>query len=507
MKPILDESCVYPDWVKRSAFFTLTLVVLYGMFLRVGDQATRDFWLDEVWRVTNIVEHASYKEIPDPIHYSEFLMGKLGLKFFGRTELAFRIWPLLSSLAAVIVFASLAWSVFSPPIAILIAFTFAFNFGAIANAHEFKLYSFEGCIFLASLVVAYAVERGKLAWQWLMAWLSLVAAGALNLFPFLCFLIPWLMVQQYRAGKSWRTVVVAALVPAGLFLLFYLPYSKLLIAHGETGFWKSYYLTSSENILTARTVSIPSVMWWYVFSWYDFRQLSPLVSLYLLLCALVVGPILLWKKSPVFALMVILPAVTMMVLSSLGLYPFMTRVSSFYYPMILFGLASVLQRGYEIFEQKHKWIPPLSVAFATMVVGAGITLYGRGGNPGRMQHIQESRALLLSLEKLGTEGDILFHNDVAARMIKYYGLANSDRFTQREVLTPRVPSKEFLREQITFMQKSAHAHRIWIFVVHRDQGYPLLLELLQEGDVSLFHNERRSGSFLVGIRNSVNSTS
>ena len=84
----------------RYYWGVFVLVILaVGFNLRVGDQATKSFWLDEVWRAQQIVNTSSYRELKQgnyfgheaPVLYSEYLLGKLGVSLFGKKELAFRI--------------------------------------------------------------------------------------------------------------------------------------------------------------------------------------------------------------------------------------------------------------------------------------------------------------------------------------------------------------------------------------------------------------------------------
>jgi Predicted membrane protein (DUF2079) len=172
-----------------NAFFWAALVA--GIFYRVIRYVdNRSLWLDESFLALNLLDRSS-RELLDSLDYAQsappaFLLIENGVvEFLGDSERALRLFPLLSSLVALGVFAWVARVVLSRWGATIAIVLFATNDYLVYQASEVKPYSSDAGVAVVLLALFLHFERGPASLGRLV---PLVVAGTLA--PLLSFPSP-----------------------------------------------------------------------------------------------------------------------------------------------------------------------------------------------------------------------------------------------------------------------------------------------------------------------------
>ncbi len=484
------------------AIFAL-FIGAYGLYLRSGDQAVKNFWVDELWRAVSIVNAQGLFDQEFPVQLSELFLGKLGLWGFGQTEIAFRIWPLIFSGMALVLFGRLVCEIFSPPVALGTLFLFAISPGLVEHAHEFKPYSFEVLLALSALL--YFRNRPPNYRTGTVRLLIILLGVALfsNLLPFyLLILVP---VHLFREGEPVATKVKSAalltVLPLAAFLL--LKYSYALKLEDKDVFraWSEYYLNSPEQVGKMFREIIPEIMNWYVLPLVKLHKLNPLWTVFLLVAITIISPFLMLLRRNILGLFVIVPLAIQLVLSVLGLYPALTRVSTFYLPFLILSL------GYLI-DSIWIWICRTRSnsinLVATIITGLLILNYSlhhsRETNPGYSRHIQQIRPLLELVQYRSAIDDVIclaFQSRLASEFYKFFG--DSGRVIEG------LPDKKNFSEAdatkyLDFTSQHYPKRFIWMVGMHRVQPYPYLkAEALRRG-MKIEFDIFDEGVYLLGVQ-------
>lgn len=217
----------------RGWTYVSYLVLGLGLLLRVVVWAQqRSIVLDEANLLHNYADK-TYGQLFQPLDYEQYapplfsVIVKCCLQLLGNTELTARLFPLLCSLATVVLFRRLCWRWLPGPFACLALGFVAFGQLFIDYATECKQYATDGFVVLGLLEVAHWAGRrplttrltlGLAALGMVAVWLSMPAIFALAGIG-----LGW-FVQRLRQHDAPAALRVAALGAcwAGSFLLYFL---------------------------------------------------------------------------------------------------------------------------------------------------------------------------------------------------------------------------------------------------------------------------------------------
>lgn len=317
------------------------LSILVGIYYRVGDQATKDLYVDEVWRATVALWTLEDRSVDLIARLSEIGLGWLGLSIFGKAEIGFRLFPCIASLLSLPLYAAVSWRILSPWMTAFTTFCFAVSYGFVEHAHEFKLYSIE--IFFILLFFWWIVRSGgKLFTGTLVLFLSALAILLSNLFLLFLPLLALPLLTQPK--NSYARLLPILSIPLLLFTfhwwLYLGTYLQSIKKLGVFSYWDQSYL-SLQNLPFLLSFQVPDSLHWYVMSILPepARFYLPWLVLFFLLA--IFQPIRLIRQQNLLGIITLAPLVSMTVLSSINLYPFFSRASAFYYPLLLLMLGSI----------------------------------------------------------------------------------------------------------------------------------------------------------------------
>lgn len=212
------------------------LVLGVGLLLRLvvwGQQ--RSMVLDEANLVRNFVER-SYDQLFQPLGYEQYapplfsVIVKACIGAFGNNELTVRLFPLLCSMATLMLFRRLAWRWLAAPFACLALAFVGFGSLFLDYATECKQYASDGLVALALLEAAHWASRRRFTPAVALALAGLGMAAVWLSMPAVFVLAGvglWLLTESLR-DRDYRKAALVAAVGAGWGLSF-LAYFFLLL--------------------------------------------------------------------------------------------------------------------------------------------------------------------------------------------------------------------------------------------------------------------------------------
>lgn len=508
--------------VKFLFFILFIAVLLWGTALRINDQWTKDLWVDEVWRAQQILHAESYSELKagkyfgmEPaVHLSEYVLGKIGLYIFGKSEIAFRFWPLLFSICSLVVFAVLSIFLLSNNWALFATFLYAGSAGLIEHSHEFKPYSYESLIInLFLLAIILRAKYKSIRWPTILllifTFLSVIYTA---IWPFIWTIVLAQICYEfwprrhelknyfYACSRHYRTIsiifILVAIASGGIFATEYLYNLK---ARKIFNFWQPYTLTSSEQIKAAFVDRLGEFNSWYVTSVFTNNEVL-YSGIVLTLIYYLIVPLQLYSKKSLLFVPLIAVLLSQIILSLLGLFPVFTRVGSF---QVGFYVLAISALG-EYFSSSigRNW---RRVEFAVLLIFIPIIIFFHGIDDyaGRHSHIQQIKPLLTKIERFkdkNTSKKVFLITNYSAQLgLSFYGI-DSKINSQPEIIfkDKKVTSSDVKKLAESFSKFLDNDSAIFILVTHRTESANIYKDELRKlGYQAKLH--LRGGAYLIKV--------
>jgi hypothetical protein len=408
----------------------LTALVLAGTTLRLWQYAgNASLWLDEIALAKNILDRPWVELLTAPLDYLQsapkgFLLAeKLAVTVFGPNEYALRLFPLLASLAALILFHRVAESVltgFAVPIAVAL---FAAATPLIFYAAQVKQYSVDvfAAVFLLWLALdldtAPNLTRSRILRTALfgaaVAWIS--DAAVLILGGLALFFAARAWNRRRSEDVAWRRV---ALVPAlwGVSAVTAVA-AELATTSAETRAYMQ--LVWARGMLPVNPLNGVDALWPLISLTSLFGHAGraalayPMPLLYVSLS--VVGFALLWQRRRDAALLLVLPIAVTVTASAARQYPFVNRLILFLIP----GFLLVTAESIEWLRRRAARINPLWSAAALIALTAP-ALYRTAAAP-PVYRVQDIKPALAYLQTKRQDGDAVYVYYRSGPSVIFYG--------------------------------------------------------------------------------------
>jgi uncharacterized membrane protein len=327
--------------------YGLYFVLIAGTLIRLRQYLTfRSYWLDESFLVINLRDK-SFGQLLGALDNNQvapigFLyIEKSMLELFGPLEWALRLFPFIAAVLSIYLVYNIANHLLNKILALAASFMFILPTGITYYASEVKQYSLD--LFLTLLLITlylnYYQQKSKnnifllVVIGSLSVWFSNIAIIVLFSLG-LTEAIKWLV--NKKISRIWLLV-------AGVWILSFSIYYLLFIHNhpnqaGMERYWARYFVPVSADTLN----------WiWYSLKYYfsDAYSLNFAVShSWIIIVLIALGTLKFILKNRIDALVLVIPIITHLVLSALGLYPFVGRLilyqAPFYIILILAGLNS-----------------------------------------------------------------------------------------------------------------------------------------------------------------------
>ena len=235
--------------IGRGWYWLSYLLVGLGFLLRIVVWLQqRSIISDEAALLRNYGER-TYGQLFQNLDYEQYapplfsVAVKASVQAFGNNELAARLFPLLCSLATLVLFRRLAQRWLPPVFACLALCFVAFGAVFIDYATECKQYATDGLVVLGLLEIAHQVGRRPLNGRRALllaglgavaVWLSMAAVFAL------AGIGPWLLVRSLRAKDHRATARVVA-IGVGWLASFSVYFFLLLKTNAESAYLQNYH--------------------------------------------------------------------------------------------------------------------------------------------------------------------------------------------------------------------------------------------------------------------------
>ena len=502
------------SWLSHGVYrITLICLVVYGAFLRSGTQAVRDFWVDEVWRASAVLHSVYFFDTTVPVQLSTFVLGKLGMFLFGPSPLAFKIWSQGFSILSLFVFVLIARRFFTNSVALAGLFLIAYNVGLVEHAHESKPFSLEACLALCMILFF----KKALEQQTYRSWLSVLGLyGVMTLTSTIW--IFFFTVPLYSVWRLWKIKPgfisiknCAIAVVWGVFvLLILIHYSETLSRYRLYNFWKEYTFGSTEYFHGLFVRALPETLQKYVLSAVRLQDLHVAWSQLLLFAMWIVGPVILWRKRDLTWLVLVTPLIVQIGLAAMGRYPIFSRVSTFYYPIMIFSLCVCAQSLTHLFVCRVPrmvaglGVPMLFVCLAWFLCPAwkGDKLVSDKFSAfrGRHYHVQEFSAVADMLRLNANTRDVLIANGPANSFLSFYYPRSKYRFATiampNNIIDSDVRSKLFAKIGGKFVGR-----RAWFILAYRTEGCDeLIKDIRAYGEFTQSQTLKAQGVCMVSAR-------
>jgi len=411
---------------KKFTLFTpdrLSLIIIsFGILVRLVQYLfNRSLWNDEAALALNIVNR-SYAELLQPLDYNQgaplgFLMvEKLAIELFGNNEYALRLFPLISSIAALFLFYQMARRCLQKsavPIALIL---FAGLEHLLYFASELKQYSTDVAIAILCSLLGVSLIHKRINPFKIIAYASIGAIAVWFSHPAIFILAG---VGIYHIWSCWwqkdRDKLVKVLAVTLIWLLSFACLYFLSLRNLN----ESAYLLRSWKNKYAFPTSLFDINWSYLRYIKLFKDPlgfpEPLVVVPRLVC--LVGFISLWYRRKEILFILLSPFIMTLFAGYLQKYPFHSRLVLFLTPFFILGIAE----GSHFIRQKtfkNKFTAVIGISIVSLLLAVPIA--NASQRLLQPQVKQEIKQVMSYVKTHQQPGDIVYVYQRAEYQFKYY---------------------------------------------------------------------------------------
>ena len=473
--------------------FTLYKYILWsiiglGLFFRIYHYLdNRSLWVDEIYLMTSLIKMNFIELATSTLDYQQkapigFLwLVKLSSLLFGVGEMALRLVPFLSGLAAFLLFLPVARQ-FLTPMGVLLAMSiFALAPPLVYHTVEIKQYSTDLFATVLSLYL-YIRYHQRLDYKNLFLW---GAFGAVLLwFSFsVIFVLAGIAIGlslHYLINKKWNTFF-RSMIPFSMWLVsFALNFFLFTYRHTEAEWLVSWFRTRGGFAPVG--ASIMGTLAWIVQSLYRMLEyplgvlwnaewIDPMDSLWRVVPKM--GPVLFlfaclgvyyyFKRRQKLFLVLVFPIILTVVASLLQKYPFYERLLVFLAPLPILFLAHSCAKLTTAVLPRAKWslaFPAVLLAWPLFNSVAQVVDTDLFGDYKKSYY----RDALLYIDQHLQEGDVVYIYWNAKPAYRFYKATYGLKMEARELTDARFlvkDSTEYLQRLRPEYQNTEGVKRIW----------------------------------------------
>ncbi|MDD3436504.1 MAG: glycosyltransferase family 39 protein [Candidatus Gastranaerophilales bacterium] len=402
---------------KYGYYLILAVIFALGFFLRLKWLiANPSFWDDECSIAWNVV-HKNYSDFFSVLAYTQvappffMITAKFFTKIFGVSDFVLRLTPFLFGILSMIMFLLVSNKLFENKITVVISnLIFSINQALVNYSSEFKQYSCDVfftllCFYLFINLLGKSSFRKNLAYAFIFSislWFSFVSVFIISA-GLLVILIKQLKEKSFNL-KNFSALLFPIFANCIFYLWFYIIKTYTENITELNNYWANSYI--------ARDFSNLGMLLKNVINYFMF----PSNFLLLIVLAMVIGLIVLFKKRFYLTLILTLTVVFEGFASWLGLYPFEKRVVLFLLPIVLIFISAI----FELFNPKQK-LKSAVVSLLFILIFFQSFVYCRAyiktPKPTRGYYSREMMEVMLSKIK---PGDIIVVNRYSRTDFAYY---------------------------------------------------------------------------------------
>jgi hypothetical protein len=460
-KALVGSQTGYGGTRQRRAF--TVAVLLLGVALRVWNYAgNAALSLDEILVGRNILELPMRVLVSEPLRLDQvaprgfLFIEKLAVLAFGENELALRLFPLLCSIAGLLLFARLASRVlagWAPPFAVML---YAIGLPFIFYGAVVKQYGIDATATIMLLLLALDLRERDLSTTRLLfygaAGFAIVWFSQASVFVMtgigIAIGVEWLLTREHRlvrvlliAMPVWAIAAAAAVV-VGLHSM----------TPGTREFMDDFW---GQGFFPRPLHGIADLGWFWsrgvsVFTSPNLLRYE-LPAVYLLVSLL--GMAALWRRRRDVALILSAPVVVTLVAAIAHQYPFRDRLVLFLLPCVLLALAAGAESIRGIASRPH---PALGVSLIVAFAVPAVIALVRNPLP---YETERMRDVLVYLQHHRRPGDVVYSFPLTRISLLYYG----ERYgLPRDAWMTGVCDRNDTRAYIRDVDRFRGAPRVWV---------------------------------------------
>jgi hypothetical protein len=352
------------------------LIIVTGIFLRIWQYSSgRSLWFDEAMLATNIVNR-SLVGITQPLDYNQgapvgfLLLEKIIFLITPTSDYSLRFVPLVSGIIAFVIMYYLTKEYFSRWGSFIALGLFGLSSPLVYYSSEVKQYSTD---VIVSVILIFFAERCFKDKSKLKNFIILGAVGAVSIFMshpalFVMFSICLVLTIEAFLKKdiqryTWLGCLYLFWVAIFAFIYF-ISLRSLAENQDLSNYWSSAFMPMPP---------------WSNIGWFHNHFSDMLTSTigpsYFIIAIIgkilfVLGCLSMFARSWKTALILTMPILVTMVVSSFGKYAFGGRLLLFLAPMVTILIAEGLERFYQILHKRN-----FSIAICVWVILGGLLLY------------------------------------------------------------------------------------------------------------------------------------
>lgn len=386
------NTITYSSFSDKKKQWNLLLVIflILGILIRLFHFFyNRSLWMDEVYLSSSFLKMDAMQLLTHPLYYQQkapigfLLLVKFTVNIFGPNEMALRLIPLISGIAALFLFVPVANYFLKKPAAIMAIGILCFSPALVYHSVEIKQYATE---LLATVAVLYLFIQYQAARKFkdLLIW---GLSGALILWCSYSaiFLLGGIAISislSYLLRKKWNLFAISIL-PFGLWLIsFSLNYLLFTYKHAQSE-WIAYWFRSYENFMPFPPTSISELNWFWLnlYRLMDYPlgliwNFNPLLKVFILpILLLIYGIYSFLKENKTLAWALLTPCLLTLIASGLELYPLTERFWVFISPVFMLFIAKGFERGTAGIKSKNTVIMLSFVVLLPAIVQSAIFVF------------------------------------------------------------------------------------------------------------------------------------
>jgi uncharacterized membrane protein YuzA (DUF378 family) len=425
----------------------------------------RSLWNDEMYLASSLVKMNFWDLATKPMDYEQkapigFLWGvKSCVMLFGKSEMALRLFPLLTGIAALFAFVPVA-RYFLGPLAVVVAVCImAFSPYSIYHSVEIKQYSSE-LLAATLLLMFYCRNLGKMDRNRLLQWGLLGSLTVWFSFSSIFILVGMAagICLHYVIKKNWQALT-RSMIPFSIWAVSFGISYLLFTKNHKAQPWLIEWFQLSHGFMPFPPASLSDMSWfvhklfglfhyplglsWFTLPPDQHPALRLIVRMsFLALIFFVAGIVSIWRSDKRSFLVFTFPFLLHLIASALLIYPFLERLTFYLLPVLIIVVVAGFESISRLFSSRKGIATLLAVL---LLFGPMFNSIKQALNPGLFGDFKKSydREALLYIDKNYRQGDVVYvywNNLVPYRYysgtypLRYKALEGNDhRFTSKNL--------------------------------------------------------------------------
>lgn len=445
------------------------LIIAFGFFLRLDQYLfDRSLWLDEACIAIDVINKTFWELLRPPLDYSDaykvppgfFIVTKLSLLLFGKSDLILRGFPFLCGVVALPLYYQMAKAYVSKPAVLLALFLFAISDPLIYFSSEFKQYSSDVTITIILFLLLVSIQNQGLTKTQALVLATLGSIAIWFSHPSLVILatLGSYLFFQYAFHQQWKALTLLVMVGTVWllnFALLYFFFIQIDYAQSPISRYVVHFLEEVSAFMPT-PFSTEGIRWLH--ETYSKTLVYPgNITGYTALVEFIVlvGSVFLFIHNKRTLWLLTLPFFITLLLSYFYQYPFYGRLILFLLPalylLIAEGVVNLRVHLTTVNTRFSTWMTAGLVGLCGILIVTGPT-YRAIEHLRHPRTMQEIKPVLMYVQKNRQVDDTIYLYYWTEPAFRYYATSYNFKYEACHLISP-IPPNEYTKEIDYFRQK------------------------------------------------------